>query len=97
MLTVNMNRPLSPMKPTLIAEGPDIDKFDIQKPQVPPVPPPRNWQKEQIYFSEPRAEYNIYGNFGINGFMRRSHGQCMHRMKVNTSIMDCVNRNRRHF
>ena len=74
------NRPLSPTRPIRIAAGVDIDKFDIQRPKAPPIPPPRNWQKEQLYFSEPRAEYNIYGNFGINGAIRESHWRAVNQM-----------------
>lgn len=81
MLTVNMNRPLSPRKPTRIAEGPDIDKFDIKKPQVPPVPPQRDWQREQLHFSQPRARYNIYGNFDINRSIGRSHHRALEQMR----------------
>lgn len=92
MLTVNMNRPLSPRKPTKIAEGPDIDKFDIQRPKAPPIPPPRNWQKEQLYFSEPRAEYNVYGNFGINGAIRESHWNARRRMQRDMQILDLANK-----
>lgn len=87
MLTVNMNKPLSPTKPSRIAEGPDIDKFDIQRPKAPPVHPQRNWQKEQLYFSEPRAEYNVYGNFGINGAIRESHWKARRRMMRDMQIM----------
>lgn len=80
MLTVNMNRPLSPRKPTRIAKGPDIDKFDIKKPEVPPVPPQRDWQREQLYFSQPRAKYNMYGNFDINRSIAGSHRAALRNM-----------------
>lgn len=96
MLTVNMNKPLSPRKPTRIAEGPDIDKFDIQRPKAPPIPPPRNWQKEQLYFSEPRAEYNVYGNFGINGAIREAHWRAMSTMHKDMQMFNLSNQLRRH-
>jgi hypothetical protein len=96
MLTVNMNKPLSPTKPSRIADGPDIDKFDIQRPKAPPIPPPRNWQKEQLYFAEPRAEYNQYGNFSINGAIRESHWRAMRMMQKDIAMFSLSDQLRRH-
>ena len=90
-MIVNMNKPLSPTKPTQIAKGPDIDKFDIRKPKIPPVPPPRNWQREQLYYSEPRADYNMFGNYEINFGIGRSQHRAMNQMHKDMHMLDLVN------
>jgi hypothetical protein len=96
------------VKPTRIARGVDPERSKIRKPSLQELMMdagenlsgwsepfhPHNWLQETLDYADVQGRYNSWGNFAVNARSRYSRHRTLHRMRMDTEIIELSNKTR---